>query len=136
MIIGMSMSHGVMQIIRCEFCGSPDGEHAPGCLHAQLDHLESLQRHIPCPNCGERAIGMNSDDYYECRKCSTQYSTGAAGKDAPCHFLDDPRASDLLVAAELSYKGQGNFPLDKQITAILEKMKQFKKQHRRRKDKK
>lgn len=132
MHFGMYANTRIIQAIKCPVCGQKEG-HAPGCLQAQLDHLLTLQRHMPCPKCGERQVAVNSDDFFECRKCNTQFSTSAAEKDAPWHFLDDPRSFDLLVAAELSQKGHGNFPLDKKIEEITEQIRSQIKRPRKRK---
>ena len=121
--MGMGMGIGVgghMSLscqIRCSFCNSAD-KHEPYCPMGILKKLTDLQRFIECPACLEKQVDVNSSDFYECRSCNTQFTTGDlfANEDTcSSTMLDDPRREDLVRVLILPDKGIGDFPLDRRV---------------------
>ena len=136
----MMMGAGIQMIIAiaCPVCGSKDG-HNPGCLQVQLQRLLDQQKHIQCPECDAMDVGVNNDDFYECRQCHTQYTTGKnyADADAKKAYLildmDAPIAQGVATVAILPTKGTGQFRLDQEIEKIQEAIAEKPKKRRRRK---
>ena len=128
--MNMSMSSGQRIIVRC-MCGGTRDNHEPGCPQERLNNLVTQQRHIRCPKCGHPAVGVNDDDFYECRDCHTQYTIANMFENAEREFLDDPRASDIRAVQVHPLKGTGKFRLDKLIDeARAELVKASKKKRR------
>ncbi len=123
----MSMSFGHYQIQKCGICQEPIDEHVDDCPVGRIERARLQQKHIPCPECDERAVDVNQSDFYECRKCHEQFCAGDYGEkaDRKIVFLDDPAKEDLVLCFVLKKKGDGNFPLDKLIERLENQIKEL-----------
>ncbi len=132
--LGMRITERI--IIRCHVCGSDP--HAEGCPVPRLEKLSELNRHIECPVCHAHEVGINAVDYYECRSCHVQFTSGAGTlpADDKIHYLDDPKAIDLVPVRRLPNGGNGDFPLDKSIMEVRDEIKRLTAKKRKRGTKK
>lgn len=107
--------------LRCLYCKTRDG-HSPYCLQAQLDELCRRRKYIECPKCGKNAVDVNQGDYYECRGCHTQYTTGERDGSFERTFLvineDIPIDEGVKIVLVLPQKGVGKFPIDERIASL------------------
>ena len=132
----LSLGLGLSQqlILKCPICQQSYDSHRSDCLQGRLEKLQGMDRHIKCPKCHARAIGVNKEDFFECRSCHAQYTTGSAFVVTEERFLlDDPQATDLIVVATLSQSGQGHFPLDDVIAKVRKQIDNLTKRKRRKK---
>lgn len=116
--MSLSMSMGMHQVQVCVLCGESVEDHSPTCPQGQLDLMYEQQRQQPkivCPGCGGQ-VGVNSEDFYECRGCKTQFTTGS-------HFDTSKReratlkvvdGADILTVI-LAVKGKGCFKIDQLV---------------------
>lgn len=124
----MAMRLRQRQVARCPNCTGTIDEHDRGCPRGFLIGLRTRQKHLECPTCSAREVGVNKDDYYECRSCGTQYT--ASGHGAP----DDAERKVLIDGGVpipvlvIPHKGQGNFPLDDAIAKAVEDLERAGKQ--------
>lgn len=113
------------QVQRCSACEGTLNDHDEGCPRAQVDFWEERQRRIPCPTQCGGTVGVNKQDYYECRNCGIQFTSGCgAPEGAEKYFLDDPKASDLVMVQVLPNKGSGEFPVDEELKRAQEVLEQ------------
>tara|TARA_Y100000310_G_C20340342_1_gene649498 strand:- start:264 stop:659 length:396 start_codon:yes stop_codon:yes gene_type:complete len=111
--MGMGMS--IRMYIECRLCGEPTSEHSPSCPEVYVQEMESRRKHIRCPKCKKKAIDVNTDDFYECRECHTQYCTGmtmAKGEDPECEFLLDFHDDVPIKVVVMDEKGKGKMKWD------------------------
>ena len=126
--------------IACDCCdghmGGGDGDpedHEPNCPRAALQRICCEPRELMrCPKCGEREVEINTDDFFECRKCSTRYTRGIA----PGHDVDKLKKATLLNEYDMDFnavigvailpeKGQGKFRFDKIVEPHLKQVKEW-----------
>ena len=119
------MTQSMRLIFRCNVCKSDP--HEEGCPVVHLERLNEMNRHISCPACNACGVGVNSRDYYECRSCHTQFTSGGGTTPADdvIYYLDDPKAADLILVKKLPNKGDGNFPIDKKIEEVRDEIKRL-----------
>ena len=118
----MSMSIGQYQYmaIPCPACGKTECGH--DCPGLRLKNLRDCQKRLICPVCPENAVDINTSDYYECRKCHTQFSTGFADSENPERtFLDDPKCDDLIQVSILKKKGREKIRMDEAVELAQKK---------------
>lgn len=117
----MSRSLGFRLYMSCIICEQPTEEHDPDCPMHRLAVLQAKVSKITCPQCHKGTVDINEGDWYECRKCHTQYSAGAIvpykGKlpKAVLIDFDDNRAFDVLILPD---KGHGKIRIDLQIKEL------------------
>ena len=112
--MNMSMGQHQYMAMPCPACGKTECEH--DCPRLLLKKLLDEKKRLICPICNEMAVDINTSDYYECRKCHTQFSTGVADFENPKKtILDDPGCDDLLYVSILNKKGQGKMRIDEAV---------------------
>ena len=119
----MNMVVKNMVYIKCPVCGSPQGEHADDCPQAEYNRLSALQSFGLCPKCLENGIDVNADDFWECRKCHTQFSGSGFGDTAePEKTMTDNKDGQMITVIVLKAKGKGDFPIDKALASLQEQI--------------
>ena len=116
----------------CEVCDHPISDHAPSCLCRQIDEIEAQVMRATCPICHKNAVGVNENDYLECRECSAQFSSSefVAGHDpallkrAVVIDWNRDKFTNVLVLPE---KGDGNFPIDETVKRLRNEIEKLKK---------
>ncbi len=117
----------------CEACGKPWDEHDPQCPRGRIIQIvESQQLNVKCPCCRGQ-LEINDGDFFECRKCATQFCSGVAtaGEDAttlPKHMLIGGAGMDFdrftgTRVAQMTGKGKGEFKIDRALRQ-LEKLEE------------
>lgn len=68
-----------VQVQICSICKRDMNEHQQGCPLAIAKLLQKQNIHAYCPACtNDNGIGVNHEDWYECRVCHTQFVSGHA----------------------------------------------------------
>ncbi len=118
-------------IRRCMICNSDP--HSDGCPLTQLARLQQENRHLECPLCKAHAVGVNEADFYECRVCHEQFTSGAVYVvvDKNRYYLDDCREPDLVEVMHLDSKGDGDFPIDKKLAKLGEEIERRKAENKK-----
>lgn len=141
MNVGMNVTQPLVQSMRmegrCTICGAEIRANAESGMHeytcrwncpakmawfhgTKLEQRE--RRKISCPKCAER-VAVNSDDFFECMGCHTQFTTGPFG-DASCEMVDLIDCSDsrpeagVIRTVVLSTKGKGHFPVENELRKL------------------
>jgi hypothetical protein len=108
----------------CTICDEPITDHADWCIELLIQKECEKQVRLCCPNCHEFELGINAMDFYECRKCHTQFCAGpVSGGENPdelkrTHILTDNGAIPALV---MRTPGDGKFPHDQYISELCKK---------------
>lgn len=87
------------------------------CPQPQLELVLGLRKFICCPICQASAVDLNSDDFYECRECHTQFSARAWASENMNRMvtLDVPGDEGPVFTVVKSEHGKGDFPSDKAV---------------------
>lgn len=128
----MSMSMGFTQRpvqrqrLKCNYCIGYLDEHEAKCQFKEMERLENerAENAVICPKCRNFAY-PNARDYFECPKCHVQYSTSSLQEDVGERvFLEYVRnmGERSLWAITLPDKGSSDFPYDKRIREVQERM--------------
>lgn len=117
MRLGLCLSHA--QVLICTLCGRSIEEHLEGCPHlaAKRASLAFCKYDINChtPACRGK-VYPNIDDFYECRRCGTQYSASEIGSDGKkVEYLIDYQHNESYPVHVLPAKGQGRFLMNRQM---------------------
>ena len=115
-------------VLECALCDGTMNEHEERCPLPGLEMLRDKRLSVPCPACQKYAVDVNEGDLYECRDCSTQFTTGqhlAPSIDAQKLYLDVP-GQDLVPVVQMTQLGEGKFPIDEQIKKAEEIVKAWK----------
>jgi len=110
--------------VPCGVCGSHDG-HESDCELKAIQELHKRNTYINCPKCHEGKVGLNKDDFYECRACRTQFTTnpGVVDTENPERVIlldyKNDRPIDVLV---FQLKGRGEFPIDEAIVELRQRI--------------
>ena len=112
------------QGIKCRACDGFTHDHSGDCPQGRLTAFCTAMalREYHCPKCHRGFVAINRGDFYECRKCHMQFSTGpACGEPAESlertYILTDDQAIQVLV---MTSKGLGEFRDD----AIVKMLRQ------------
>jgi len=114
-------------------------DHASGCPVGRLAALFAAEQSGPCPECRIGHVTVNRMDFYECRKCHTQFCVSeVCGGEDPATLktaLIDITGADPYygLVYVMKNKGNGDFPIDQTAKMLQEEGKQWVKE--RRKDK-
>lgn len=133
MNMNLGISANVRVIVRCNVCKSDP--HTEWCPVPRLERLHELNRHIECPICNEQGIGINILDFYECRLCHAQFTSGTGAnlnEKAAIFILEDLKTGGLKTVVRLPNKGNGDFPLDKAIEKVQKEIKHLTAKKRKR----
>lgn len=136
MVIGLSLNQSIA--IPCSLCKRT--KCGADCLLQRHRTLSSQQKHIQCANCHAHDVDINVDDYYECRKCHTQYTTAPYDDSWERVLLvidmDAPILQGGVVTALVHpTKGEGKIDIDQALQEIEKEMEALKtKRGRRRKN--
>lgn len=115
--MNLGMNLGMNLYCLCTICGESIEDHAPSCPELRCKELADRMSHIECPHCYKGTVEVNRGDYYECRKCHTQFTSGEAviGHD-PATLertalidYDENRVIPVLILPE---KGHGEIRID------------------------
>jgi len=127
LMVGMYMGIRLFQGIACRACDGFLHEHEEGCPQDKLTKFcqEAALHEYRCPKCIGR-VAVNKGDFYECRKCRTQFSSGpACGEDVEtldiAFLMND--TDDYVKVAVMTSKGQGKFRNDEIIKALRQAVK-------------
>ena len=75
-----------------------------------------------CPICKESAVDINAGDFYECRKCHTQFCASSVFEARCDGLIDLDIGDDIILIMVMKEKGKGIFNMDKRLKqAIKEK---------------
>ena len=121
MMMGMEPVMQMTQRMTCPGCGQVSGddgklEHGFDCPYSQRNSVylrltELEKKYYDCPECGEsRCVDLNEMDFFECRRCRTQFSGSELAdcknpKEA-CLFRGEEWPKWVFV---LERKGEGKF---------------------------
>jgi hydrogenase maturation factor HypF (carbamoyltransferase family) len=100
-----------------------------------LEYLESLRKHFLCPKCHEESVDVNNGDYYECRQCHTQYTTGGYSDEWERVIIIDMDGdfnTGAIAALVMPDKGTGDFQIDSEIAKVREEMERVLKSRKKR----
>src|SRR3990172_7183386 len=104
--MSMGMSLSMRQIQECVLCGESVEEHRDDCPQKMLDGLVAMRRHITCGHCHKPAVGLNRNDFFECRECHTQFTSGILmGEDLEKTVLFDYEQNEVINVFVLKEKG-------------------------------
>lgn len=114
MSMGMGMCQRITmrQAIECGCCGTQDwGKHTPECPIGKAQSLP-VEDYGKCPVCRKGRIGVNTGDFFECRKCHAVFYAGSIGwgDRTKIYLLDGP--GDLLPVYKMDEVGTGEFKWD------------------------
>lgn len=109
------MFQRLMITVACGVCGAANG-HRRGCSVAAMRKLQERNVFLGCPKCDGK-VGLNKDDYYECRSCHAQLSTSGLvdGEGLEEMILVDHKNDKVITVFVLERKGKGEFPIDQAI---------------------
>lgn len=123
-------SQDITMIQECTLCGQSSANHAANCPVGALERLREEQLFIECPKCHKSEVGVNKSDFFECRNCHAQFTSGSyAGSKLGTGekvVLDVP-GQDMAFCFVLQEKGDGNFPLDKRVEAARKRLRKARK---------
>lgn len=130
MSMSMGMSFSMRQIQVCNLCGESVADHAESCPARAQEKLLENEMTFPCERKGCRGkVWRNSEDYYECMTCHTQFTTGMCvpGVDVEkanlekTHLINVDRnfVAHVLVMPE---KGKGIRAIDENLARIKEQI--------------
>lgn len=114
----LSMSHGMgfRQICRCTICGESVEDHATDCPQGQLENLQNEHWVMQCTECKVVAVDINIHDFFECRRCHTQFCSGSHMDHGQRKVtLEHPQTCELIQVVVLEAKGDGRFKFDEQM---------------------
>lgn len=123
--MGLGLGLQLRQYQKCRLCKQPMDEHASDCPIGLKEQLLDKRPQISCPKCNGK-VEINKSDWYECRKCHTQYSTGMVAPESEEQevFLIDWNNDNRMNAKVLTEKGQGQFLIDEQLQRLNDLIKQ------------
>ena len=109
--------------IPCPVCDAHDG-HKDDCEQSAMEELREHNTNLPCPKCTKGKVGVNEDDFFECRTCHTQFaSSGYADQQNPERMLLlDERHNRIIPVLVLERKGKGNLPIDQALEEISQRL--------------
>lgn len=129
-MMGMSMSLQLIQ--RCVVCNESVDNHASQCPVGLMDKVLDKLPQIKCPRCRGK-VSVNKGDFFECRKCHTQFTTGVffhkPGTEQ--EYLHNLRGDDYILVVEMEEKGTGEFPIDKLLKDMEVRVKEARKKARK-----
>ena len=131
MALGFQLGPSLRPQQNCRYCTGSIDNHAGGCPVAALKHAQEAQLFLECPKCQRAAVDANAHDYYECRKCNSQFSRAAhhEGEGERITLISEKgRALPVIVLAN---KGEGKFPTDDALKSALKLLRQAKPVRRR-----
>lgn len=133
--MGLSMSLVPRLYMECKVCYQSMEDHASDCPQGRLNQVIQNERSGKCPLClGKTQI--NKGDFWECRKCKTQFCSGAIvpgmAPRTKRNFHEMESGEDFIRVVELPDKGHGKFKIDEMIAFLREEIKRVKKQRSRR----
>ncbi len=117
--MGMGLEHQML----CIICDEPMPDHKSDCVALRCEEEAERRIEHKCPACRKWAVGLNDGDYFECRKCNTQFSASmvCAGEDPDTlekAFIlkrNDEWPIEVLV---MKNKGIGKFPHDEKLAQL------------------
>jgi ribosomal protein L37AE/L43A len=119
-MMGMSLSLSHHIAIPCPACKRTKCK--SDCPLQRHLALSAQQKRIPCPKCSAHAVDINVDDFYECRECRTQYTTGSYDEswERTQLIVDMDALISEGVVAVLVYptKGEGKIRIDQAMLEI------------------
>lgn len=132
MNMSMGLNLRLRLTLRCEVCGeyvdesASNGGHAHGCPAFAREVLAKAIKRWSCPQC-PGSCELDEDDFFQCRKCKTRYSSGEIGDvpepaNLPETILfyrgpDDDMPSHTKVRV-LHHKGLGVFKPDRTLEEL------------------
>ena len=121
--LGLNQSICLKEGLRCPVCGAVDS-HASGCLMKMRDDLNLQRRQINCPKCKDGSVDVNTEDFFECGNCHTQFCrSGFADSPEPERvLLVDNRSGEYFPVLVLVTKGKGKIRIDMQIASIQKRI--------------
>lgn len=117
----MRLELGMFQGIKCRACDGYMHDHEAECPQRKLADFceESSRREHRCPKCHRGDVALNKADFFECRKCHTQFSTSpACGEDAETLEHTYLLADTAIRVVVMTLKGDGKF-MDDAVIAML-----------------
>ena len=123
----MGISLGMVQKIHipCPACNSTP--HVPNCPALAIEQIQASTRNMECPKCKANRVGLNVDDFFECRGCKTQFTSSQAydSKDPELTFIFDSRNDKAIRVAVMVREGAGDFPRDEALKVAKQYLKQY-----------
>jgi len=117
----LSLVPRLLQI--CTLCEQSVEDHAENCPHRFTQYWVNRKLVIKCPECGG-SVDINTDDFYECRKCHTQYSHSSLyGEDKGVVLLDF-KNDKTIPCHTLKEKGRGQITVDIELAKAEKRVKQ------------
>src|SRR6478736_534388 len=110
-MMGLGLNLRLRTTLRCNVCYGLIPEHTPECPQKQLEeYLDAQLNHeYSCPKCHKGRVAVNDGDYWECRKCHKQFTSGiACGEDVDTlerTFLLNLSQDEVIDVAVLTPKG-------------------------------
>jgi len=124
----MGIGLRLFQGIACHACDGFLHEHEEGCPQDMLTKFcqEAVLHEYRCPRCFAGRVAINKGDFFECRKCHTQFSSGpACGEDAEtldrAFLMND--TDDYVKVVVMTVKGNGKFRNDEIIKALRQSVR-------------
>jgi ribosomal protein L37AE/L43A len=115
----MKMMHTqkLRQTLKCNLCGGIIPDHAAKCPRLLMERIKDIMMlsTYQCPACIGGYTLVNRDDFIECRKCHTVFTTGPAHPETARTTILGGR-----LAKELPEKGRGDFPLLERLMQLRE----------------
>ncbi len=128
---GIMLRLRVTVSLQCPHCRESINAHSPNCPAHDLQKLVEKRMASTglCPVCKKESasVELNAGDFYECRKCHTQFSTaesGSAEEDWTWLTIN----GEFIIVIVLKDKGKGDFPLDKLFEEARQRLKKKRKQ--------
>ena len=133
--MGMGMSLNVVQKHRltliCKVCEDSYDDHAEWCPQGKICELVYGRESYSCPDCRKSGgVQPNADDFLECRKCRSLFSSGLYGygeayDEGKKQFTLIPLLSNDFDACITVWRleqslGQGDFVIDRAIKLLVE----------------
>ncbi len=122
----LSINQKLIITLPCPVCDAVEG-HKHDCESEKIRTLDLLNTRIDCPICSSGKIGINQDDYYECRDCHTQFSSSPLtdSEQPEKTTLIDSEKDTIMSVFILEAKGVGRFPLDEAIKKLQKKIRKI-----------
>ena len=126
----MGVYHDHKHSLVCCYCGGSVCNHADDCPQGRVEAAQDLFLGAHCPKCNEYSVEINDDDFYECRNCHTQYTTGLYDSSWEQKWLWC--RGEMIKVLVHPNQGSGVFPVDENFRQAREAFELVRRQRKRR----
>lgn len=133
-MMSMSMVPQIRILQLCVICGESVQEHHKDCPCTRLEKALDARPEISCIVCKRGKVDINRSDFFECRKCHTQFTSGEydpGGSEEKQEVIHNCNGDIYINVKKMLLKGEGDFPKDTLLKQLQDAVKQAKKEARK-----